>query len=156
MTDYRESLRDRPEVVLAANNLAWCLVAMPGRGDADEAVGWARGLVEDPQAIPITEIPWERPSTRGRFAAAIVELEHNVARNTATAGYDWVFLAICKQRLGHRGAAGTALSRALKWRLPANRNTPATIAEFQSLLDRSGTAVISQSSRDLPASVFAG
>ena len=44
--DYRASLARRPNSSLNANSFAWFLASMPGRGDADEAVRWARKAVD--------------------------------------------------------------------------------------------------------------
>ncbi len=106
--------------------LAWCLVSVPGRGDANEAIGWARKAVElvQPNNADYRNTLGAALYRAGRFAEAAGELERNIAQNTQTCGYDWVFLAMCRQRLGQAEPARYALERARKWRAPATRTTP--------------------------------
>jgi serine/threonine protein kinase/WD40 repeat protein len=60
--DFRASLVREPNVAYAANELAWYIAARPSRGDANEAVRWARKAVEL-GGRPIIATRWERPST---------------------------------------------------------------------------------------------
>jgi eukaryotic-like serine/threonine-protein kinase len=154
VNDYRKSLARRPEVAIAANNLAWCLVSAPGRGDVDEAVGWARKAVEMvPGSINYRNTLGAALYRAGRFAEAAGELERNLAGNNDASGYDCVFLAMCRERLGQTEPARNALDRARKWRDSANRASPAVAAEFHSLL-REATAVVDRPLPELPSNVF--
>jgi hypothetical protein len=89
----------------------------------------------------------------GRVAEAAAELEVNAARNTRLAGYDWVFLAMCRQRLAQPFAARTALARAIRWRASPIRLTPEKAAQFDAFLQEAHS-VLDQSLPDLPANVF--
>ena len=110
--DYRRSLARDPNSAAVANELAWCLSSAPGRGDADEAVRWARKAV----ALVPSDVDYRNTLgvalyRAGRFAEAAVELERDVAQGGRMVGYDWVFLAMCRQRLGQPVSARIALAR---------------------------------------------
>jgi len=153
--DYRASLARRPGSAVTANELAWCLVAMPGRGDADEAVRWARQAValapDDANSRNTLGVALYRAS---RFAEAGVELERNIPRNARSAGYDWVFLAMCRQRLGQAAPARAALANAVRWRAERIALSPAEAAEFHVFLHEA-ESILDGPLADLPSHVFA-
>jgi Tfp pilus assembly protein PilF len=151
--DYRAALSRRPDYALAANNLAWCLVAGPGRGNIDEAVRWARKAVD----LAPTDPDYRNTLGATLYRAGLVAegaaiLERNLVHNPGTTGNDWAFLAMCNQRLDKVHAARSALARAEQWRLPADRQTPVIIAEFQSVL-KEARAIVYERLPDLPAGV---
>ncbi len=152
--DYRASLARRPNSGVTANNFAWFIASMPGRGDADEAVRWAaegRGSrAEQPRFPKHAGCGLYRA---GRFTEAAVELEGNIARNAWTIGFDWLFLAMCEQRLGRPASAQTALARAVRWRAQPIRLAPEQAAEFDAFLQEAHS-VLDRSLPDLPENVF--
>ena len=106
LADYRASLVRRPECARSANSLAWCLAFMPGRrrcrrggpmGRRRPWIGRATTLFRNTLGAALYRA--------GRFAEAAVELERNIAQNASTIGYDWLFLAMCNQRLGQTASA---------------------------------------------------
>ena len=70
----------------------------------------------------------------GLFAEAARVLERNVSRNSDDLGYDWVFLAMCKKRLGQDAQARAALAHAREWRTTATRISPTQFTEFQAFM----------------------
>jgi predicted Zn-dependent protease len=154
VSDYRSSLTRAPKSDRAANNLAWCLASVSGRGDADEAVRWARKAVDLVPGEPSFRNTLGAALYRaGSFAEAAVELEQNIGKNAPSSGYDWAFLAMCEARLGHKQRARFALARAERWRLVSNLPDPVQAAEFQSILQEA-CAVVGGTLPDLPRSVF--
>ena len=124
--DYVASLARGRDVALSANNLAWCLVCVPDRGNADLAVHWAQKAVElvpgDPDYRNTLGAALYRA---GRYSEAALALQQNIAQHAEMSGYDLVFLAMCQQRLGQEKSARADLARARKWLIPKNRSTPA-------------------------------
>jgi WD40 repeat protein/Tfp pilus assembly protein PilF len=150
----RASLTRRPQSALTADNLAWYLCSMPGRGDPDEAVRWARKAVElEPGNPGYTNTLGVALYRAGRFAEAAEELVRNASKGYRSAGYDWVFLAMSRQRLGQVDAARSALTRALDWQAKAIGLRPDEAAEFQSFL-LEARAILDGSPPDLPHEVF--
>jgi eukaryotic-like serine/threonine-protein kinase len=155
VTDYRASLARRPESAGTANDLAWYLSSMPGRGDADEAVLWARRAVTQvPSDTNFRNTLGVALYRAGRFAEAAVELERDIAQGPRLVGYDWVFLAMCRQRLGQPVSARTALAQATRWRAQPIRLTPEQDAEVHTFLHEA-QSLLDGSLPDLPAHVFA-
>jgi tetratricopeptide (TPR) repeat protein len=153
--DYRAALAQRPDWASAANELARCLTATPGRGDPEEALRWAREAVAlAPDDTNIRNTLGVALYRAGRIALAAAELEVNVTRNHRLAGYDWVFLAMCRQRLGQPVSARTALAQATRWRAQASGLRPQETAEIGAFL-REAESVLDGSPPDLPANVFA-
>ncbi len=126
----------------------------PGRGDLEEAIRWARKAVAlmpgDSYYRNTLGVALYRA---GRFAEGAVELEHNIARNAKMIGYDWVFLAMCKQKLGQSASARITLARAEGWRSVADRLPPSQTAEFHTFLEEA-RAVLNESLPDFPPDVF--
>ena len=52
----------------------------------------------------------------GRVAEAAAELESNIPRDLDGAGFDWLYLAMCRQRTGRVVDAAAALAEAVRWR----------------------------------------
>ena len=152
--NYRAALARCPNLVYAANDLAWCLARMPGRGDGIEAVQWARKAVAiEPDSPGMRNTLGVALYRAGRFTLAAEELEQNTVRNARMAGYDWVFLALCRQRLGQPVAAWSALTQAIKWRAQPIRLTPEQDAEFAAFLQEAHS-VLDRSLPNLPINVF--
>ncbi len=152
--DYRASLARSPDSAFAANGLAWCLVSLPGRGNTDEAIRWARKALDlVPEETAFRNTLGAALYRAGRFAEAAAELEQNIARNADQIGYDWVLLSMCRQRLGRGALARTALDQALRWRNAASGMAAAQSAEFDALLQEA-ESVLNGSLPDLPADVF--
>ena len=153
--DFRRCLERNPNSAVVANELAWCLAVAPGRGDLEEAIRSARKAVaqvsSDPNFRNTLGVALYRA---GRFALAAVELERDVAQGHRTVGYDWVFLAMCRQRLGQPVSARTALAQATRWRAQARGLSPQETAEIGAFL-REAQSVLAGSLPDLPADVFA-
>ncbi len=153
--DFRRSLARDPNSAAVANELAWCLSSTPGRGDADEAVRWARKAVALlPSNVNCRNTLGVALYRAGRFAEATVELERNIAQGGRTVGFDWVFLAMSRQRLGQPVAARTSLAQATRWRAQARGLSPRENAEIDAFL-REAESVLGGSPCDLPAHVFA-
>jgi WD40 repeat protein len=154
VADFRASLARDPNSDFTANELAWCLAVKAGRGDADEAVRWARKAVELVPGNPDYRNTLGAALYRaGRFAEAAVELEQDIALNPPTIGYDWLFLAMCKQRLGLAAEARFALDQASRWGSEGIRAFPGHFDEFHALL-REAHAVLDESRPGSPSDVF--
>jgi tetratricopeptide (TPR) repeat protein len=151
--DFRVALERDPNSAFAANNLAWCLAVLPGRGDADEAVRWAR------KAVDLEPHPNYRNTLgaalyrAGHFAEAVVELERNIAARSAASGYDWVFLAMCRQRLGQAASARLALAYAKQSELRVNQTNPGQNAELHTLVQEA-QSLLNASLPEIPSNVF--
>ena len=152
--NYRAALARRPDLASAANALAWCLVVIPGRGDAALAVHWARQAVAlAPDDTNVRNTLGVALYRAGSIALAAAELEDNAARNTSSVGYDWVFLAMCRQRLGQPDAAQDALVQAQRWRAQSKSLTPDEVVEFRGFLQEAH-ALLDQSLPDVPSNLF--
>ena len=154
VADYRASLARQPDSSIAANNVAWQLAFAPGGNYAEEAIRLARKAVamdvDDPNSRNTLGVALYRA---GHLLEAVGVLESNAPRNP-TGGYDWLYLAICHQRLGRVTQARNAIDHALKWRAGAQRVTRAEDAEFGELL-REAELVVKGGIPTLPADVFA-
>ena len=112
VADYRATLAQRPRSSYTAASLARCLNSGPGRGDPGEAVRWARLAVEVmPDNAGYGHILGVALYREGRFAEAAAVLESNIPRDPDGAGFDWLYLAMCKQRMGHTAPAQGRLGR---------------------------------------------
>jgi tetratricopeptide (TPR) repeat protein len=152
--DCRASLARRPQSALTADDLAWILCSIPGRGDPDEAVRWARKAVDlEPGNPDYTNTLGVALYRAGRFTEAAEELERNASKNYRVAGYDWVFLAMCRQRLGQAEAARRALTQALKWRVEVSGLSPIQTTEFHAFLQEA-QGLLGGSFPELPPDVF--
>jgi len=152
--DFRRSLARNPDSVAAANELAWCLAAAPGRGDPEEAIRWARKAVERaPGELSFRNTLAATLYRGGRFKEAVAELERDIAQNHDEIGYDWVFLSMCRARLGQTASARIALTNAQEWRLPARLSTPSLISDLRALLQEASEE-LNRSLPDFPPSVF--
>jgi serine/threonine protein kinase/WD40 repeat protein len=152
--DFRASLARRPDSASTANSLAWCLSSVPGRGDADEAVRWAQKAVElEPGNADYRNTLGAALYRDGRFAESAVELERDIASNPPQVGLDWVFLAMCKERLGLAAEARLALGQASRWSRERSWDFPDQVAEFHALLHEAQT-VLDDSLPDFPSTVF--
>ena len=135
VADYRASLARRADSAETANELAWALVAFPGRGDTQEALAWARKAVEiDPDSAPYHNTLGVALYRASRFVEAAEELERNVPRNTEESGFDLVFLSMCRQRLGQTKEAQSALALARLWQAKAPPMPPAGAANFEAFI----------------------
>jgi len=80
-------------------------------------------------------------------------LERYTPRDPSRAGYHWLFLAMCRQRLGQTSEARTALAEAIRWRAQTSDLPPERMADFRSLL-REAESVLDGSLPELPINVF--
>ncbi len=152
---YRAALAQRPDWASAANDLARCLTATPGHGDPAEALRWARQAVAlAPDDTNIRNTLGVALYRAGSIALAAAELEVNVTRNHRLAGYDWVFLAMCRQRLGQPTSARAALAQASRWRAQARGLSSQEAVEIGAFL-REAQSVVDGSLLELPLNVFA-
>jgi serine/threonine protein kinase/WD40 repeat protein len=151
--DTRAILATKPDSASSANNLAWYLAGLPGRGDPNAALYWARRAVAlKPSATNRNTL--ETVLYRaGQFAEAAAEAEKNVAANAFSLGYDCLILAMCRQRLGQLEPARAALARAKAWRAASPPTDPLGIREFQALLQEA-EIVVNGSLPDFPPGVF--
>jgi hypothetical protein len=153
-SDLRRSMAPPPQSAIALNQLAWSLVVAAGSCEPYEAVRWARKAAELEPANPdIRNTLGVALYRAGRYAEAAAAFQRNVDQNVPFVGYDWAFLAMCKQRLGQQAAARAALARARQWNLPAYAANPAMKAEFLGFLQEA-QAVLKEPLPDLPPTVF--
>jgi serine/threonine protein kinase/WD40 repeat protein len=153
-SDFRRSLARNPDSAAVANELAWCLAVAPGRGQADEAVRWARVALErEPNSTFFRNTLGAALYRAGKFAEAAVELERNIAANAPMIGYDWVLLAMCKQKLAEMASAHNFLSRAAGWR-PAGVPLTAPQPDDFLVLLREARALLEGPLLDFPPDVF--
>ena len=89
----------------------------------------------------------------GRFAEAAAELESNIPRNPESAGLDWLFLTMSRQRMGNPAAARAALAEAVRWRAAMRTIGRDQDASFQAVL-REAESLLAGTRLDLPADVF--
>jgi tetratricopeptide (TPR) repeat protein len=84
--NYRKALEKDPNTVIAANNLAWLYATVPGKGNLDEAVRLAQGVVQKNPNIAgfIDTLGWVYYK-KGLSAAAVEQLRKAVALNEADA-----------------------------------------------------------------------
>jgi eukaryotic-like serine/threonine-protein kinase len=154
VADYRASLARGPEEGVTINNLAWELAFVPGRGDAEEALGLARKAVaKAPESPGFRNTLGLALCRAGRFGEAVAVLESNVNRISVT-GFDWVLLAICHQRLGRPDRARAALDNATRWKASVSRPGSLQAAGFFELFEEA-ESVVNGSLPDLPSDVFA-
>jgi serine/threonine protein kinase/WD40 repeat protein len=152
--DFRSSLEREPNMAFTANELAWCFASMPGRGHADEAVRWAQKAVElAPGNTNYRNTLGAALYRSSRFAEAVVELERDIAANSEVMALDWVFLAMCKERLGLAAQARLALQQATRWAREAPPRFSDQIETLDALL-REAHSVLAGSLPDLPSDVF--
>ena len=133
IADSRASLAILPDSAVAANDLAWTMVAAPNRANAEEAVAWARRAAEIEPEWPSFQNTLGAALYRGRFPEAVAVLERNIPQNPADVGLDLIFLAMCRQRMGQPAAARAAMAGARNWRTRATGLNPAASAEFEIL-----------------------
>jgi Tfp pilus assembly protein PilF len=153
--DYRASLSLRPDSADTANELAWCLVSVPVKGNLLEAVVWARKAVKlAPETSTYQNTLGVALHRAGLFDEAVKVLERNVSRNHADVGYDWVFPAMCKKRLGEDTPARIALTRARQWRAGVSRLAPRLSSEFQAFMREAESPLYGPLPDHLPANVF--
>jgi serine/threonine protein kinase/WD40 repeat protein len=152
--DFRASLARQPSSDFAANELAWTLASRPDRGNVEEALRWAKKAVElVPGNTDYRNTLGAALYRAGRLAEAAIELERGIAARPPMAGYDWVFLAMCRQRLGLAAQARLALDEASRWSRENSRAFPVQVAAFQPLLQEA-QAVVDGTLPELPSEVF--
>lgn len=84
--NYRQALSKDQNAVIAANNLAW-LYAVNGKGNLDEAVRLAQGVVQKNPSIPgfVDTLGWVYYK-KGLYGAAVEQLQKAVALDARGAG----------------------------------------------------------------------
>ncbi len=140
VADYRASLAGRSEssdsvenlsIASTANELAWALASVPGRGSSLEAISWARKAVERmPDSAAFHNTLGAALYRARHYSEAVDELESNIPRNTEEYGMDLVFLSMCRQRLGQYEEARNALAGARDWQSKIARLGPREAADF--------------------------
>jgi tetratricopeptide (TPR) repeat protein len=110
--NYRKALELDPNSLEAANNLAW-LYAVEGKGNMDEAVRLAQGVVQKRPDIPgfADTLGWVYYK-QGLHAAAVEQLQKVVARDSDNATYRF-HLGMALAGKGDKPAAKAELQRAL-------------------------------------------
>jgi eukaryotic-like serine/threonine-protein kinase len=155
VADFRASLKRRGDSAYTANELAWALVSIPGRGNTAEALAWARKAVEMvPESGDYHNTLGVALYRAGRFSEAAEELERNSPRNKKDVGFDLVFLSMCRQRLGQTAKARNALEQARQWQAGVARMTPSQAAQFEQFVSEA-ELVLTGILPDLPSDVFA-
>jgi serine/threonine protein kinase/WD40 repeat protein len=153
VADYRASVARCPDSSVTANNVAWQLAFAPGSDFAEESVRLARKAVAmEPDAPNPRNTLGVALYRAGHLEEAAAILESNAPRNP-NGGHDWLYLAMCNQRLGRVAQARAAVKNALTWRATAMRFTRAQDAEFRELLQEAQT-VVNGGIPELPADVF--
>ncbi|MFO0958022.1 MAG: serine/threonine-protein kinase [Isosphaeraceae bacterium] len=119
LADLREQIPGDP---LPLNNWAWLLLTVlhnPSPSDMREALECAES------AVQIAPERWHFWNTLGvaRYRSglwndAIAAFEQSMTRNAGGSPYDWLFLAMCHQRLGRPGAALQWFEKAKEWTPP--------------------------------------
>jgi tetratricopeptide (TPR) repeat protein len=154
VADYRATLARLPEARLAPHGLARCLVWRPGRGDPVEAVHWARlAVARRPDNGAVRRTLGLALYRAGHFAEAAAELESNLPRDPGGAGFDWLFLAMCRGRQGRAAAARAALAEAVRWRVARPALDTDQAADFEWFRHEAESA-LAEALPDLPADVF--
>jgi tetratricopeptide (TPR) repeat protein len=111
--NYRKALELDPNSLEAANNLAW-LYAVEGKGNMDEAVRLAQGVVQRRPDIPgfADTLGWVYYK-QGLHSAAVEQLQKVVARDSENATYRF-HLGMALAGKGEKAAARAELERALR------------------------------------------
>jgi WD40 repeat protein len=155
VADFRASLARQPESASTAVRLAYCLLDGSDREEPDEAARWARRALElDPKLDAARYILGVALYRAGRFAEAAPELEANIQRMPYSAGFNWLFLAMCRHRLGRTAEARAALAEAVRWRAAWTEKNAGRLALFQTQL-REVQSALEGTLPDLPVDVFA-
>ncbi len=153
--DFRASLSRRGESPATANDLAWLLASVPGRGNPEEALVSARKAVNLDAELPAYRNTLGTALYRaGRYAEAVAVFERNIPLNRPDHGYDLVFLAMCKLRLGQRAAAREAMSGVRAWRSRFSRMSSWQSDQFESYVHEF-ESIAAESLPDLPRELFA-
>ena len=120
--NYRKALGKDQNAVIAANNLAW-LYAVNGKGNLDEAVRLAQGVVQKNPNIPgfVDTLGWVYYK-KGLYGAAVEQLQKAVslderaaksANGTPAANYQY-HLGMALKARGDKEAARRALEQAVR------------------------------------------
>jgi hypothetical protein len=153
--DCRAALSRRPDSSRAAYLLARCLVNEPGIGDPGEAVRRARTAVALRPEYGNSHIMLGAALYQaGSFAEAAAELEAHIPRAPGGAGLGWLYLAMCRHRLGQAAAARAALTEAVRWRATTRGIPPADADVFRDRL-REARSVLAENLPNPPDDVFA-
>jgi tetratricopeptide (TPR) repeat protein len=111
--NYRKAIEIDPNSLEAANNLAW-LYAVEGKGNMDEAVRLAQGVVQKRPDVPgfADTLGWVYYK-QGLHSAAVEQLQKVVAREGNNATYRF-HLGMALAGKGDRAAARNELEQALR------------------------------------------
>ncbi len=117
-----------------------------------EAVQWARTAARmHPDNVRYGNTLGAALYRGGQFAEAAGLLERCTPQDPAQAGTSWLFLAMCRQRLGLTSGARAALAAAKGWRTERQGMASTAVADFRMLL-REAESVVDGS--QLPDNVF--
>lgn len=111
--NYRKALELDPNILEAANNLAW-LYAVEGKGNMDEAVRLAQGVVQQRPDVPgfVDTLGWVYYK-QGLHGAAVEQLQKVVARAGNVPTYRF-HLGMALAGKGDKSAARAELEQALR------------------------------------------
>jgi len=111
--NYRKAIELDPSSAIAANNLAW-LYAVHGKGNLDEAVALAQGVVQRFPDVPgfVDTLGWVYYK-KGLHGPAVEQLQRVVAKAGDSAGYRF-HLGMALAGKGDKAAARRELEEALR------------------------------------------
>ena len=117
--NYRKALELDPNSAIAANNLAWAY-AVHGKGNLDEAVALAQGVVQRYPEVPgfADTLGWVYYK-KGLHGPAVEQLQKVVEKAGDSAGYRF-HLGMALAGKGDKAAARRELEQALSWARSAN------------------------------------
>jgi WD40 repeat protein len=119
-------LKEFTEPATAANNVAWYCGRFPNRvEDPGKVVALAEKALKDWQGDPTFRNTLGVALYRaGRYSEAIAELDQAVALGHGGGVFDWIFLAMAHQRLGHQEEAQKWLAKTRDLLNPKSGTSP--------------------------------
>jgi eukaryotic-like serine/threonine-protein kinase len=130
---YREDLKQNPNNPSAQNGLAWFLATCPlaKLRNASEAIDLAKKAIK---LRPQEGLYWNTLGTAhyraGDWKAAIGALDKSMELRKGGDSFDWFFLAMANQQLGHTDEARKWYDRAVVW-MEKNRPTNEELLRFR-------------------------
>jgi serine/threonine protein kinase len=113
-----EARRRCPAQAETLNNLAWALVTVPEREvqDPAEAVKLVReAIAKAPDQVGYSNTLGVALYRAGEWADAVTALDDSCKRRKGGDSFDWFFLAMAHERLGHKEEARRWYDRAARW-----------------------------------------
>jgi serine/threonine-protein kinase len=115
---YRQVIAIDPGHVPTLNDLAWILATGPRRElrDPAEAVRLARHAVElTPREPSLWNTLGVALCVHGEPAESVSALQRSIEMNSGGNPYDWLFLAMAEQKLGHTAEARSWYEKSVQW-----------------------------------------